>query len=106
MKWDSKGNLLNHSPDTYKIPNIQDIPKDFRVLLLKGKPNDEQTIHKSKAVGEPPLMLAFSCWLAIKDAISAVGEHRTEPDFELPATNEIILLSIEGLKNKSNKINE
>jgi xanthine dehydrogenase large subunit len=96
-KWDAKGNLLHHSPDTYKIPNVQDIPKDFRVALLHDVPNPN-TIHSSKAVAEPPLMLAFSCWLAIKDAISAVASHAIEPEFHLPATNEVILLSVERLK--------
>jgi xanthine dehydrogenase large subunit len=97
IKWDEKGNLLNHSPDTYKIPTIQDIPSDFRVELLKEYPNPN-TIRSSKAVGEPPLMLAFSVWFAIKDAISAICEHKTEPEFSLPATNEVIVLSIEKLK--------
>ena len=97
IKWDSDGRLLNHSPDTYKIPTIQDIPEDFRIELLEGYPNGN-TICKSKAVGEPPLMLAFSVWLAIKDAISAVGNHEIEPDFSLPATNEVILLSIEKIR--------
>jgi len=99
-KWDDKGNLLNHSPDTYKIPNVQDIPKDFRTSLLEGVPNAENTIRKSKAVAEPPLMLAFSCWLAIKDAISAVGDHEFEPEFSLPATNEVILLSVEKIRKQ------
>jgi xanthine dehydrogenase large subunit len=98
IKWDEKGNLLNHSPDTYKIPTIQDIPSDFRVELLEGYPNPN-TIRSSKAVGEPPLMLAFSVWLAIKDAISSVGNHDTEPEFSLPATNEVIVLSVEKLRN-------
>ncbi len=104
IKWDDKGNLLTHSPDTYKIPTVQDIPKDFRVELLKGVPNPN-AIRKSKAVAEPPLMLALSTWLAIKDAISAVGNHELEPEFSLPATNEVILLSIEELKARmqSNK---
>ncbi|MCX6164530.1 MAG: xanthine dehydrogenase molybdopterin binding subunit [Ignavibacteriae bacterium] len=97
IKWDEKGNLLNHSPDTYKIPTIQDIPTDFRVELLEDYPNPN-TIRSSKAVGEPPLMLAFSVWLAIKDAISAVGEHETEPEFSLPATKEVIVLSVEKLR--------
>jgi xanthine dehydrogenase large subunit len=96
-KWDDEGNLLNHSPDTYKIPNVQDMPKDFRVELLENVPNDN-TIRKSKAVGEPPLMLCFSAWLAIKDAISAVGKHQIEPEFSLPATNETILLSLDKLR--------
>jgi xanthine dehydrogenase molybdopterin binding subunit len=99
-KWDKKGHLLNHSPDTYKIPAISDIPEDFRVELLKNKPNPN-AIRKSKAVGEPPLMLAISVWLAIKDAISAICDHKKEPVLPLPATNENILLSIENLKSKS-----
>ncbi|NVN94937.1 MAG: xanthine dehydrogenase molybdopterin binding subunit [Bacteroidetes bacterium] len=97
IKWDTNGKLLNHSPDTYKIPTVQDIPADFRTTLLKDAPN-YNTIRQSKAVGEPPLMLAFSVWLAIKDAISAVGNHEIEPDFSLPATNEVILKSIEKIK--------
>jgi xanthine dehydrogenase molybdopterin-binding subunit B len=101
-KWDDKGNLLNHSPDTYKIPSIQDIPKDFRCKILEDVPNPS-TIRKSKAVGEPPFMLALSAWLAIKDAISAVANHQIEPEFSLPATNEVILLSIEKLRSISVK---
>jgi len=103
LKYDSKGNLLNHSPDTYKIPTIQDIPKDFRVKILKDAPNPN-TIKQSKAVGEPPFMLALSVWLAIKDAISAVGDHKVEPVFSLPATNEVILESIEKIRNSFNLV--
>jgi xanthine dehydrogenase molybdopterin-binding subunit B len=99
LKYDDKGNLLNHSPDTYKIPTIQDIPTDFRVEILKNAPNPN-TIKQSKAVGEPPFMLALSAWLAIKDAISAVGDHQFEPTFSLPATNEIILESIEKIREE------
>jgi len=99
IKWDRKGHLLTHSPDTYKIPTVNDIPAIFNVALLEGYPN-EGTIRKSKAVGEPPLMLAFSVWLAIKDAVSAVGNHEFEPAFSLPATAEVVLLSIEELKKK------
>jgi xanthine dehydrogenase large subunit len=99
VKWDEQGNLMTHSPDTYKIPGVQDIPKDFRTQLLQGVPNPN-TIRKSKAVAEPPLMLALSCWLAIKDAVSAVGNYEIEPEFSLPATNEVILLAIEKLKEK------
>lgn len=99
IKWDQKGRLLTHSPDTYKIPTVNDIPEVFNVDLLRDHPN-EGTIRKSKAVGEPPLMLAFSVWLAIKDAISAVGNHEIEPDFSLPATAEVVLMSIEVIKKK------
>src|SRR5246127_5017579 len=97
VKWNDKGHLLNHSPDTYKIPSVQDIPTDFRTHLLQSAPNPN-AIRKSKAVAEPPLMLAFATWLAIKDAVSAVANHTLEPAFKLPATNEVILLSIEDLK--------
>jgi len=96
VKWDNEGHLLNHSPDTYKIPSIGDMPEIFNVELLKDAPNPA-VIKKSKAVGEPPLMLGFSVWLAIKDAISAVGDHKLEPIFELPASNELVLLSVEKI---------
>ncbi len=99
IKWNKLGHLLTHSPDTYKIPTVNDIPRIFNVELLKGYPN-EGTIRKSKAVGEPPFMLAFSVWLAIKDAVSAVGNHAFEPTFSIPATAEVVLLSIEEIMKK------
>lgn len=101
LKYDEKGNLLNHSPDTYKIPTINDIPHDFRVRLLKDVPNPN-TIKQSKAVGEPPFMLAISVWLAIKDAVSSIVDHKIEPELSLPATNEVIVESINKLKNQTN----
>jgi xanthine dehydrogenase molybdopterin binding subunit len=97
VKWDDKGHLLTHSPDTYKIPAVSDIPRDFRTRLLENAPQPS-TIRNSKAVAEPPFMLALSAWLAIKDAVSAVAGHRFEPEFSLPATREVILLAIEKLK--------
>jgi len=102
LKYDKNGNLLNHSPDTYKIPTISDIPEDFRVTILDGIPNPN-TIRKSKAIGEPPFMLCFSVWLAIKDAVSAIANHAIEPEFCIPATNENILLSIEKIHKSLNK---
>lgn len=88
--WDASGRLLTDSPDTYKIPTFCDIPGDFRVKLLENAPNPV-AVKQSKAVGEPPFMLALSVWLAIKDALSAVDGHRLEPPFRLPATYEVIL---------------
>ena len=99
IKYDRNGKMLTHSPDTYKIPTVNDLPLDFRVNLLKDAPNPNN-IKKSKAVGEPPFMLSFSVWLAIKDAISAIADHTTEPEFSLPATQEVILRSIEKLKEQ------
>jgi xanthine dehydrogenase molybdopterin binding subunit len=103
IKWDNKGRLLTHSPDTYKIPTINEMPLEFIVEFLRDYPN-EGTIRKSKAVGEPPLMLAFSVWLAIKDAISAVGNHEFEPDFSLPATAEVVLMSIEEVRSQKSEV--
>ncbi|MDD4217296.1 MAG: xanthine dehydrogenase molybdopterin binding subunit [Bacteroidales bacterium] len=97
MKYDDKGNLLNYSPDTYKIPGVRDIPHDFRVKLLENCPN-YNTIRRSKAVGEPPFMLGLSVWFAVKYAIASVCKHDVEPELKLPATNENILLAIDGLK--------
>ena len=97
IKWDDKGRLMTHSPDTYKIPTVQDIPKDFLVEFLQGYPNPN-VIRQSKTVAEPPFMYGLSTWLAIKDAVSATQEHRSEPEFSLPATTEVILLAIEKLK--------
>ncbi len=98
IKWDAKGNLATHSPDTYKIPTARDVPLDFRVKLLEGVPNPD-VIRKSKTVAEPPLMLSLSTWLAVKDAISATANHQFEPEFSLPATNEVIVLSVDKLKS-------
>lgn len=99
IKRDSNGNLLNHSPDTYKIPSVRDIPEIFSVKLLENAPNP-RAIRKSKAVAEPPFMLALSTWLAIKDAVSSVTDHRFEPRLGIPATNEAIILAVEDLKNQ------
>lgn len=102
IRWDTAGRLLTHSPDTYKIPTANDLPADFRVEFLSGVPNPA-VIGRSKAVGEPPFMLALSVWLAVKDAVSAAGGHAFEPEFSLPATSEVILLSVEELKKRSGR---
>ena len=99
---DAKGNLLTHSPDTYKIPAAGDMPRDFRVALLEGFPNPA-AVAGSKAVGEPPFMLAFSAWLAIKDAVSSIDGHACEPGFRIPATNEVIALSAAALRRKQDE---
>lgn len=90
LKYDKLGNLLNHSPDTYKIPSIKDIPIDFNVELLANVPNKD-TIRNSKAVGEPPFMHCFSVWLAIKDALLSINNYENEINWSLPATNELII---------------
>ena len=98
LKWDDAGRLLTDSPATYKIPAIADAPAVFNVRLLEDAPNEEDTIFHSKAVGEPPLMLAISAWCAIRDAIAAVGEHRICPRLDAPATPEEILRAVDSTR--------
>ncbi|MCP4201659.1 MAG: xanthine dehydrogenase molybdopterin binding subunit [bacterium] len=98
--WDARGELQTHAPSTYKIPVASDMPEVFNVHLLKGGRNNEPTIHRSKAVGEPPLMLAISVFHAIKDAVASVGRHRLSPHISGPATPEEVLMAIEDLKRR------
>ncbi|MBM3524851.1 MAG: xanthine dehydrogenase molybdopterin binding subunit, partial [Alphaproteobacteria bacterium] len=92
---DRDGRLRTHAPSTYKIPTARDMPPDFRVNLLERAPNPEATIHNSKAVGEPPLMLAIAAWLAIKDACAAAA-GRIDVQLDAPATPEAILRAVRG----------
>ncbi|HET8727076.1 MAG TPA: molybdopterin cofactor-binding domain-containing protein, partial [Alphaproteobacteria bacterium] len=96
--WDDKGRLRTHAPSTYKIPTSRDVPADFRVRLLRNAPNPEEAIHRSKATGEPPLMLGISAWLALKDAVAAAAGHRLPPRLDAPATPERVLMAIEDLR--------
>ena len=90
--WDAAGRLRTHAPSTYKIPTARDVPPDFRVKLHTA-PNPEETIHRSKAIGEPPFMLAISAFLAIKDAIASIGDPRQPVRLDAPATPERVLLA-------------
>jgi xanthine dehydrogenase large subunit len=95
--WDDAGVLQTHAPSTYKIPAASDLPAEFNVALLASGRNNEPTIHRSKAVGEPPLMLGISVFHAIKDAVASVGEHRLSPHLDAPATPEAVLMAVEDL---------
>ncbi|WAC75064.1 xanthine dehydrogenase molybdopterin binding subunit [Roseateles sp. SL47] len=90
------GLLLTHAPSTYKIPTANDMPLDFRVALFDA-PNRADSIHSSKAVGEPPLLLPFSVLLAIKDAVAACGPAHCDPPLRAPATAEAVLKAIEAV---------
>jgi xanthine dehydrogenase large subunit len=90
------GALLTHAPSTYKIPTANDALADLRVALFENH-NTEDSIHRSKAVGEPPFLLGFSVFLAIRDAISAFGEHRIDPPLRAPATPEAILRALDAV---------
>ena len=91
------GKLLTHAPSTYKIPTASDCPEDFRVRLFENQ-NVEDTVYRSKAVGEPPLLLPFSVFFAIRDAISSVGGHEVDPPLRAPATAEAILTAVDAVK--------
>jgi len=96
--WDGKGRLMTHAPSTYKIPVASDVPADFRVRLWERGENVEDSIHRSKAVGEPPLMLAISVFHAIKDAVASVGDGRASPVLNAPATPEEVLRAVDELR--------
>jgi xanthine dehydrogenase large subunit len=95
--WNPGGSLMTHAPSTYKIPAVSDCPEDFRVKLYDNA-NVSDSIHRSKAVGEPPLLLPFSVFFAIRDAVSAVGGHKVNPPLNAPATSEEILKSIAAVE--------
>ncbi|MGA1128850.1 MAG: molybdopterin cofactor-binding domain-containing protein, partial [Chthoniobacterales bacterium] len=94
LVWNREGKLLTHSPDTYKIPAVGDTPKDFRVRILEDAPSPKQTIGRSKAVGEPPFMLAISVREAIRDAVAAFGPGGRQVPLSSPATGEAIFRAI------------
>jgi len=91
LQWQDNGRLSTDSPATYKIPAIGDAPAVFNVALLQNRPNEEATVFRSKAVGEPPLMLAISAFAAIRDAIGSLADKRVFPELNSPATPEEIL---------------
>ena len=95
--WNEHGKLMTHAPSTYKIPAVNDCPADFRVSLFRNA-NAEDTVFRSKAVGEPPLLLAFSVFFAIRDAVASVAAHRISPPLNAPATCEAILTAVEALR--------
>lgn len=98
--WDGAGALKTHAPSTYKIPTCSDLPRDFRVKMLESAENRQETIHRSKAVGEPPLMLALSVFHAIKDAVANTGDGARSPHLNAPATPEAVLMAVEALRSQ------
>ncbi|MBI2735612.1 MAG: xanthine dehydrogenase molybdopterin binding subunit [Rhodospirillales bacterium] len=96
--WDKQGRLRTIGPSTYKIPGSRDVPAVFNVKMLENAPSREATIFRSKAVGEPPLLLATAVWTALKDAIAAVGDHNHAVRLDAPATPERVLAAIETVR--------
>ena len=100
VNWKSNGQITTHSPSTYKIPAVSDMPDQFNVEIFKKGKNIENVINKSKTTGEPPLMNAMSVFFAIKNAIASIGNYTVNPNLNAPATSEKILTSINELKRK------
>ena len=101
LVWNAAGELRTHAPSTYKIPTARDWPAIAHVELLQSAPNDEDSIYRSKAVGEPPLMLALSVFHAIRDACAACGGAAALPVLTAPATPEAVLRAIGSLTPRS-----
>jgi xanthine dehydrogenase large subunit len=95
--WDASGELKTHAPSTYKIPTARDWPEAFNISFMNVA-NREDTIFRSKAVGEPPLMLAISAFHAIRDAVASCGPVHALPDLVAPATPEAVLRAIASVQ--------
>jgi xanthine dehydrogenase large subunit len=96
LVWDDKGRLATHAPSTYKIPTAGDVPAVFNTRLWDGT-NREETIHSSKAVGEPPLMLACSVFSAVFDAVASLRPG-VVPPLDAPATPESIMRAVSFMR--------
>ncbi len=100
LAWDEEGKLWTFSPSTYKIPLASDIPKIFNIKLANWSKNPANSIKRSKAVGEPPLMLAISVLEAISMAVASVADYNICPRLNTPATPENILMSVERIRDE------
>ncbi|WP_111636762.1 xanthine dehydrogenase molybdopterin binding subunit [Marinomonas shanghaiensis] len=98
LSWDDKGRITTNSPANYKIPTSADIPEKFNVKLF-DRPNSEESVYRSKAVGEPPLMLGISVWCALKDACASVADHKMSPPLAVPATPEAVFYAMQAAQN-------
>lgn len=101
LVWDAKGQLRTHAPSTYKIPLASDIPPVFNVHLAEWSVNREPTIGRSKAVGEPPFMLAMSVVEALSMAVASVADYKIAPRLDTPVTPERVLMGVERLKREA-----
>jgi xanthine dehydrogenase large subunit len=99
--WDGEGRLKTHAPSTYKIPTANDRPDNMRMCIWEKGENRSPTIYRSKAVGEPPLMLALSAFSALTNAVCAAGDYRVFPDLDAPATPERILAAVDDVRRRA-----
>ncbi len=100
LVFDATGRLSTHAPSTYKIPTAGDRPDAFNMAIWARGENREPTVHRSKAVGEPPLMLAISVFAALTDAVASAADHRVMPNLDAPATPERILAAVEDVRHR------
>jgi xanthine dehydrogenase large subunit len=100
LVFDERGRLLTHAPSTYKIPTANDRPAHMEIAIWERGENAEATIHRSKAVGEPPLMLAISVFSALTQAVAAAAPGRGLPRLDAPATPERLLAAIDELRSR------
>jgi xanthine dehydrogenase large subunit len=103
--WDAQGRLRTHAPSTYKIPACGDRPRIFNVRLYENE-NHENAIFRSKAVGEPPFMLAISVLHALSDAVASVADYRFCPRLDAPATPERVLEAVERLRAEAGAVEQ
>lgn len=97
LVFDDQGRLRTHAPSTYKIPTASDVPAAFTTRLFESGGNRSETIYRSKAVGEPPVMLAISVFSAITDAIASLKPGHVPP-LDAPATPEAIMRAVKAMK--------
>lgn len=102
LVYNDKGRLMTTGPATYKIPAVSDTPPDLRVNLLAASPNREATVFRSKAVGEPPLMLGIAVWSAMRDAVASLTDYRYSPPLDTPATPERMLNAVNAARAWAN----
>ncbi|MFP4136986.1 MAG: xanthine dehydrogenase molybdopterin binding subunit [Halomonas sp.] len=100
LRWNEGGRLISDGPATYKIPTFGDLPPRFNVALMEGHPNSMASLYRSKAVGEPPFMLAISVWSALRDALASLTDYREAPRLDTPATPERVLMAAEALRQR------
>ena len=98
--WDQDGSLKTHAPATYKIPLASDRPEIFNIQIASWSKNSEKTIKRSKAVGEPPFMLAISVHEALQMAVASIADYKVKPKMNAPATPEEVLSSIYDIKKE------
>lgn len=101
LVFDDAGHLLTHAPSTYKIPVCSDRPAAFNVEIWEKGCNRAESVHRSKAVGEPPLMLAISVFSALGDAVASVADHQVMPRLDAPVTPERILGAVEDVRRRA-----